>query len=143
MQHRPAVGRPADGSLDEDAGTFQTCAVAVADEECLARGEVVDGAVAGGLKLLLVALEEEVATALGHGHALAVGIGAVNVLRASYGHAVVALCAPAAVVPADEEVVVVAMVQDEGGLDGVAPGEPRRGVLRSIRIAGAVAAVYT
>ena len=51
------------------------------------------------LVFLLVALNEYGASTLQHVFALAVQVGPVNALGASYGHAVVRLGAAAAVVP--------------------------------------------
>lgn len=93
--------------------------VAVADEEVFAV-EGVGGAVAGGFPFFLVAFQEERPTAQEHVLALAVEIRSADRLASSYGHAIVALGTPTAVVPGYEEIVVAVVMKDEGGLDGIA-----------------------
>jgi hypothetical protein len=54
----PAIRRPLNGTLNEDAGTTMGNTVTMTDEHIfVAKG--IDGTMACGLKLLLVTLEEE------------------------------------------------------------------------------------
>ena len=61
---------------------------------------------------------------------------------AAHGHAVGALAAAAAVVPAHKEIVVAAVAEDERGLDGVGAGMARRGILLLVGSSRSVAARY-
>ena len=135
----PPVGGPADGALYEHGCTVLGGTVAVADEDVLAV-EGVGGTVAGSLPLLLVALQEERASAVGHVLAVAVEVGSADRLAAAHGHTVVAPGASATVVPRHEEIVVAAVLEDERGLDGVGAGKPRGGVLFRGLIVGVIAA---
>ena len=102
-------------------------AVAVTDKDVVAV-EMIGGTVAGSLILFLVAFEEDGAATLQHVGAFAVEVGTVDTAAAPYGNAVVALAALTAVVPRHKEVVVVAMLHDEGCLDGIAPCVFRSGI---------------
>ena len=54
----PAIRRPLNGALNEDAGTTMGNTVTMTDEDVVtAKG--IDGTMACGLELLLIALEEE------------------------------------------------------------------------------------
>ena len=95
---RPAVGGPADGTLDKDGGTILSDAITVADKD-VATIDMVDSTMARSLIRLFVAFEEKITTTIAHIHALAVEIRPVNRLTSAYSNAVVALTALATIIP--------------------------------------------
>ena len=131
----PAVGRPADRPLDEDGGSLLGYAVAVADKDVLTV-EVISGAVACCLILLLVTLKEDFSAAVAHVLALRIKKWSFDTTAAAYGHTVVAFRALTTVVPRDEEVVPTVVLEDERGFDGIGACEVGGGVLRRIGIHG-------
>ena len=110
-------------------------AVAMTDKDVLTV-EVVGRTVAGCLELLLIAFDKQVSTAITHVNALAVEVGTVDRLAASYCHAVIALRSLAAVIPRHKEVVIAAMLEDEWRFDGVRSGKVGCGVLWRVGIDG-------
>ena len=128
LQFWPIVGSPRDGALDEHGGSIAGGAVAVTDEDVFAV-EGVGCTVTGCFPFFLVAFQEEGATTVDHILAVAVEVGTVDGLAATYCHTVVALCSTTTVVPRNEKIVIAAVLEDEGGFDGVRACETRGGVL--------------
>ena len=89
---------------------------------------------AGCLEGLLIALDEEVSTAIAHITSLTIEIGAFDALATAYGHTIGAFGTLTAVVPRDEEVIPAVVLEDEGCFDGVRSGKVGRRVLGGIGI---------
>ena len=94
-------------------------------EETVAVGEGIDRAVAHGLKLFFVAFQKQRASTVAHVLTGLVEIWSGYILATAYGHTVVALYAPAAVIPTYEQILVAAVPEDEWCLDGIGSGKTR------------------
>ena len=93
-------------------------AISVADEDILIVYGVC-GAVACRFPFGFVALKDDGAATQGHIVARAVEIGSADCLASAHSHAIVALGATATVIPRHKEIVILAMFENEGGLDGI------------------------
>lgn len=67
-----------DGALYEEACSVQSNTVTMADEDGLAIGQVIDGAVTSRLVFALVTLQKQGSATLGHVLAVTVQIGAAD-----------------------------------------------------------------
>ena len=94
----PAVGGPADGALDEDAGAIVGNAIAMTNKDILVIN-MVSSTMASSLKLFLIALDEEITSAKAHVNTTAIKIRTINRFAAAYSHTVVTLATLTAVVP--------------------------------------------
>ena len=115
--HDPAVAGEGEGA-DEELGSAAVGLLVGVGDEVGVPVEVVHRAVAY-TEVVLVGAIEVGAAALVHAAALTVVVGALDGARAAVDGLVGGALATATVVVADEEVVVLAALVDEGGLDGV------------------------
>ena len=92
-------------------------------EEEIAIREGVGRAMTHRLIFLLVAFQQQGATAIAHILAILVQIRTSHLLASAHGNTIVALDATAAVIPAHEEIVITTMLHDERSLDGIGAGK--------------------
>ena len=100
------------------------------------------GAVACRFPFGFVALEDDGAATQGHIVARAVEIGSADCLASAHSHAIVALGATATVVPRSKELVILALLENDGGLDGIGPSLLGCGVYRVGLFVWVTAACY-
>ena len=92
-------------------------------EEVITIGEGIGRTMAHRLIFLLIAFEQQGATAIAHVSACLIQIRTSHLLAPAYGNTIVALDATAAVIPAHEEIVITTMLHDERSLDGIGAGK--------------------
>lgn len=93
----------------------------MADKD-IATAEIVCRTMACRLECGLIALYDRIAAAVGHVDAAVVAVRSFDVPASSDDHPVGALIAETAVVPADKQIIIAVMMEDERGLDGVISG---------------------
>lgn len=92
--------------------------VAVRDEDGAATTEVIDRTMADAEEILVWS-EQECAAAEGHVATLTIEVRACDYARTAIDGLIGGVFASAAIVEADEEVIVAIVAEDEGGLDGI------------------------
>lgn len=92
--------------------------VAVRDEDGAATTKVIDRTMADAEEILVWS-EQECAAAEGHVATLTIEVRACDYARTSIDGLIGGVFASAAIVEADEEVIVAIVAEDEGGLDGI------------------------
>ena len=122
FQRQPSIFRPVDFLLNQDAGAILWHAITMT-EEVIAIRERVGRAMTHRLIFLLVAFQQQGATAIAHVLAILVQIRTSHLLASAHGNTIVALDATAAVIPAHEEIVITTMFHDERSLDGIGTGK--------------------
>ena len=88
----------------------------------IAPAEIVHRTMACRLECGLIALYDRIAAAVSHVDASVIAVRSFDVPASSDDHPVGALIAETAVVPADKQIVIAVMMEDEGGLNGVISG---------------------
>ena len=73
----------------------------------------------GCFPFLFVTFQKEGSSTLGHVFAVAIQVGTLNFLAASYSHAIVAFGTAAAVIPRHKQIVVPIVSENKRGLDGI------------------------
>ena len=77
------------------------------------------------LIFLLIAFEQQGASAIAHVSACLIQIRTGNLLASAHSNTIVTLDATAAVIPAHKEIVITTMLHDERSLDGIGAGKLR------------------